>query len=77
MHKLLLIALSLTCAAGLSACASTGKGVSPPPLCPEPQRPPPSLMTEPNYANRVRAILFQSAKPATPKSAGSRPPSER
>lgn len=72
MHKLLLIALSLTCAAGLSACASTGKGVSPPPLCPEPQPPPPSLMTAPSYADRIRVILFESAKNATPKSEGSR-----
>ena len=73
MPKLLLIALSLAFALALSSCASTGRDALPPPVCPQPSPPPASLMTPPDFGQKVRALLFDSPTSATPKSADSRP----
>lgn len=67
MPKLLLTALSLTFALALSSCASTGRGASPPPVCPHPSPPPASLMTPPDFGQKARALLFDSPTSATPR----------
>lgn len=66
---LLLLTLSLA----LPGCALTGKGVSPPVSCPQPQPPPPALMSTPDFERKVRAILFDSEPSATPESEDSKP----
>lgn len=66
---LLLLTLSLA----LPGCALTGKGVSPPVSCPQPQPPPPALMTPPAYEQTVRGELFEPLPSAKPTSEGSKP----
>lgn len=57
----------------ISGCAGTGKGVLPPPICPQPLSPPPELMQAPSFEREVRLILFDSAPNATPASAPGKP----
>jgi hypothetical protein len=59
MHRWNRIAWLLTCALGLSGCASNGKAVKPPAECPQPQPVPASLMQSPNYVERVSAEFFE------------------
>ena len=61
-------ALLLIWSAALSGCALTGKVASPPAICPDPPKPPPALMTPPNYGEQVRLLLFDSPTSATCKS---------
>ncbi len=58
-----LLLLWLTCALGVSSCATT----SPPAIplaCPRPSPAPSNVMRTPNYEQRSREILFRSG--ATP-----------
>ena len=68
MRKPTLIALSLTCALGLSGCAGNGSRVPPPPVCPVLPSLPPEMMQEPDYGKRVRDELLEPQTSATPTS---------
>ena len=71
MHKSSLTMTLLLCALALSACARNGRDVKQI-SCPEPQTPPPALMTSPDFEKKARRILFDSEPSATPKSKGSK-----
>ena len=60
--------LCLIFAMTISGCAISGKDVrAPRPECPKPQAPSPSLMTTPNYADRLQGLLFESEPTPTRK----------
>ena len=58
MQKLTMPALWLTCALALSGCGKSS-AVRPPPICPEPQPPPPEVMKAPTYGQQMRSIWLQ------------------
>lgn len=66
MHKLPLIALPLTFALGLCACAANGRNVKPV-ACPKPPPPPASLMQPSKAEQKVRAELFEPLPNVTRK----------
>ena len=61
----------LTCALGISSCASVGRAAKP--VCPVLPPAPASLMQKPTTEQRVRAELFAPPPSATPRSKGSKP----
>ena len=63
--------LLMACALTICGCAATGKAVSPPQVCPQPQPVPPELMVPPNYEQRLRDELLQPEPSATQPSARS------
>lgn len=76
MHKLLLTGLLLSCVLATSGCVRTGKDVKPPPACPQPPPLPQVLAMPPNYEQRLRLELFDSAPNVTPKCADCSGPTE-
>lgn len=66
MHKLPLIALPLTFALGLCACAGNGRAARPV-ACPQPAPPPASLMQPPTYEQTLRGLLLESEPSVTRK----------
>lgn len=66
MHKLPLIALPLTFALGLCACAGNGRAARPV-VCPQQAPPPASLMQPSETEKKVRAELFEPQPSATSK----------
>jgi hypothetical protein len=71
MHKLPVSVWLLTCALGISSCASVGRAAKP--VCPVLPPAPASLMQKPTTEQRVRAELFAPPPSATPRSKGSKP----
>ena len=60
-----LLLLFLTCAMGISACATTSPPATPL-ACPKPQPAPSNVMRKPNYVQRLSELLFESSpKPKT------------
>lgn len=64
--------LWLICAMAISGCAGSGLRVKPG-ACPSPQPAPPNVMRSPNYEQRVREILFESAEMQTTSSERANP----
>ena len=71
MRKPTLIALSLTCALGLSGCAGNGSRVPPPPVCPVLPSLPPELMQEPTIEQDLQRLLFDPVPSAPSRCADS------
>lgn len=59
------VLLLLLCAA--VSCGCVHNGAVRPAIAPKLPDPPPSLMRKPNYEQRIRALLFESAPKPTPK----------
>lgn len=67
-----LLLLWLTCALGVSSCATT----SPPAIplaCPKPSPAPSNVMRTPNYEQRSRELLFKSDETRTTTSTPAKP----
>lgn len=72
MQAKIMLLLLLILSAAICGCAHTGKDVRQPLICPEQPNPPPALMKQPDYENRLRLELFESEPSATPTSEDSR-----
>ncbi len=69
-----LMLLWLGCAMALSSCGTTSR-LAIPPSCPEPSPAPSNVMRAPNYEQRSRQTLFESAVTPMTKSEPSKPSS--
>ncbi len=62
-----LLLLWLTCALGVSSCATTSPPATPL-ACPKLPPAPPNVMREPNYVQRLSELLFRSSPTPTTSS---------
>ncbi len=59
-----LLLLWLTCAMAVSSCATTSPPATPA-SCPKPSPAPSNVTRQPNYEQRLRALLFKSGETPT------------
>ncbi len=67
-----LLLLLLTCVLAMSACGKSGPAVRPD-YCPKPSPAPSNVMRQPQYEQRLRGELFESAETRTISSGPARP----
>ncbi|AWH48549.1 hypothetical protein C1925_04935 [Stenotrophomonas sp. SAU14A_NAIMI4_5] len=67
-----LLLLLLTCAMVVSSCATTSPPVAPA-SCPKPSPAPSNVTRQPNYEQRLRALLFKSDETPTTRFVPAKP----